>query len=138
MSRAYPGSIFHFTSRVLQTVSANIPGPEHFGSFSVQNRHKIGPKSTSLARSSQLRRRRVDRLSRQALACLAYLASYQPRSPCLHLATTARPPSAAGLLLRGAGKASEADPRRGKPSKPRPGEQADPKMLKFGKSCFDT
>ena len=38
----------------------------------------------------------------------------------------ARPPKAARLLLRGAGKASEADPRRGKPSKPRPGEQADP------------
>ena len=33
----------------------------------------------------------------------------------------ARPPKAAGLLLRGAGKASEADPRRGKPSKARPG-----------------
>ena len=33
----------------------------------------------------------------------------------------ARLPSAAGLLLRGAGKASEVDPRRGKPSKARPG-----------------
>ena len=33
----------------------------------------------------------------------------------------ARPPKAAGLLLRGAGKASEADSRRGKPSKARPG-----------------
>ena len=33
----------------------------------------------------------------------------------------ARPPKAAGLLLRGAGKASEADARRGKPSKARPG-----------------
>ena len=33
----------------------------------------------------------------------------------------ARPPSAARLLLRGAGKASEADPRRGKSSKARPG-----------------
>ena len=31
-------------------------------------------------------------------------------------------PSTAGLLLRGAGKASEADARRGKPSKARPGE----------------
>ena len=30
----------------------------------------------------------------------------------------ARPPKAAGLLLRGEGKAGEADPRRGKPSKP--------------------
>ncbi len=37
----------------------------------------------------------------------------------------ARPPKAAGLLLRGAGKASEADPRRGKPSKARPGQTAD-------------
>ena len=36
----------------------------------------------------------------------------------------ARPPKAAGLLLRGAGKASEADARRGKPSKARPGETA--------------
>ena len=36
----------------------------------------------------------------------------------------ARPPKAAGLLLRGAGKASEADARRGKPSKARPGEMA--------------
>ena len=31
-----------------------------------------------------------------ALACLAFLASHRPRSPCLHLATTAWPPSAAG------------------------------------------
>ena len=38
----------------------------------------------------------------------------------------ARPPKAAGLLLRGAGKASEADARRGKPSKARPGETAGP------------
>ena len=38
----------------------------------------------------------------------------------------ARPPKAAGLLLRGAGKASEADARRGKPSKARPGETASP------------
>ena len=38
----------------------------------------------------------------------------------------ARPPKAAGLLLRGAGKASEADPRRGKPSMPRPAKQAEP------------
>ena len=37
----------------------------------------------------------------------------------------ARPPKAAGLLLRGAGKASEADARRGKPSKARSGETAD-------------
>ena len=33
----------------------------------------------------------------------------------------AQPPKAAGLLLRDAGKASEADLRRGKPSKARPG-----------------
>jgi hypothetical protein len=36
----------------------------------------------------------------------------------------ARPPKAAGLLLRGAGKASEAEARRGKPSKARPDEMA--------------
>ena len=41
----------------------------------------------------------------------------------------ARPPKAAGLLLRGAGKASEADARRGKPSKARPGETADEDRL---------
>ena len=35
-----------------------------------------------------------------------------------------RPPKAAGLLLRSAGKASEADARRGKPSKARPVEMA--------------
>ena len=38
--------------------------------------------------------------------------------------SAARPPKAAGLLLRGAGNASEADPRRGKPSKARQGETA--------------
>ena len=38
----------------------------------------------------------------------------------------ARPPKAAGLLLRGAGKASEADAMRGKPNKARPGETAGP------------
>ena len=38
----------------------------------------------------------------------------------------ARPPKAAGLLLQGAGKASEADAGRGKPSKPRPARQAKP------------
>ena len=38
----------------------------------------------------------------------------------------ARQPKAAGLLLRGAGKASEADARRGKPSKASPGETAGP------------
>ena len=48
----------------------------------------------------------------------------------------ARPPKAAGLLLRGAGKASEADARRGKPSKPRPGEQADPKDTEIWKILF--
>ena len=42
------------------------------------------------------------------------------------------PPKAAGLLLRGAGKASEADSRRGKPSKARPGEPAEPRN---GKNC---
>ena len=65
---------------------------------------------------------------------LAWLTS--PRIGLARLACTNN--SNGGLLLRGAGKASEADPRRGKPSKPRPGEKADPKMPKFGKSCFDT
>ena len=46
-SRASPGSIYHFTSLVLQKVSANILGPEHFGSFSAQSRSQIGPKSAS-------------------------------------------------------------------------------------------
>ena len=32
----------------------------------------------------------------------------------------------AAAVVAGASKASEADPRRGKPSKPRPGEKADP------------
>ena len=45
------------------------------------------------------------------LACLSFLASDRPRSPCLHLATTARPARSAGAVVPGAGKASEADPR---------------------------
>ena len=48
----------------------------------------------------------------------------------------ARPPKAAGLLLRGAGKASEADLRRDKPSKLRPGEQADQQKCQCGMSLF--
>ena len=40
----------------------------------------------------------------------------------------ARPLKAAGLLLRGAGKASEADSRRGKPNKARPGDTAGPPL----------
>ena len=61
---------------------------------------------------------------------LALLGSPRLASASLALpaqATTAaalRAASAAGLLLRGAGKAREADARRGKPSKARPGEMA--------------
>ena len=67
-----------------------------------------------------------------ALACLAYLASDRPRSPCLHQQQQQRrsaPPGRRrrpGCCCLGAGKASEADPRRGKPSMPRPAKQADP------------
>jgi len=63
---------------------------------------------------------------RLALAYLAHLASHRPRSPCLHQQQQQRrsaPPGRRrrpGLLLRGAGKASEAEARRGEPSKPRP------------------
>ena len=67
-----------------------------------------------------------------ALACLAYLASDRPRSPCLHQQQQQRrsaPPGRRrrpGCCCLGAGKASEADPRRGKPSMPRPAKQAEP------------
>mgnify|MGYP003337247246 FL=1 len=69
-----------------------------------------------------------------ALACLAYLASDRPRSPCLHQQQQQRrsaPPGRRrrpGCCCLGAGKASEADPRRGKPSMPRPAKQAEPAM----------
>ena len=60
-----------------------------------------------------------------ALACLAYLASDRPRSPCLHLATTARPPSAAGRrgapLLLLLVQARRARPMRGGVSQARLG-----------------
>ena len=61
-----------------------------------------------------------DRPSHLALPCLAYLASHRPRSPCLHLATTARPPAAAGrrgapLLLLPV-QARRARPMRGEVS----------------------
>ena len=54
--------------------------------------------------------------------CFACLAS--SCSPCLHLSTSAGRREA--LLLLGAGEASAADARHGDPSKPRPGECADP------------
>ena len=38
----------------------------------------------------------------------------------------ARAARSAAAVVAGAGKASEADARRGEPSKPRPGEHADP------------
>ena len=72
------------------------------------------------------------RLAWLALACLACLASDRPRSPCLHQQQQQRrsaPPGRRrrpGCCCLGAGKASEADPRRGKPSMPRPAKQADP------------
>ena len=63
--------------------------------------------------------------SHLALPCLAYLASHRPRSPCLHLATTARPPSAAGRrgapLLLLLVQARRARPMRGEVSQARPG-----------------
>ena len=68
----------------------------------------------------------------QALACLAFLVSDRPRSPCLHLATIAQPPKAAGrrgtplLLLLLVQTKRATDTRRGQPNKPRPGEKADP------------
>ena len=66
------------------------------------------------------------RLAWLALACFASLASDRPRSPCLHLATTAEPPSAAphrcccceaqarrARPIRGAlSQASQGQPRR--------------------------
>ena len=55
----------------------------------------------------------------------AWLALPAPATTAAAL-RAARPPKAAGLLLRGAGKASEADARRGEPSKPRSGDHADP------------
>ena len=72
------------------------------------------------------------------LACLAGLGLLG--FPCLGSASLALPaprnnsPAAfagraarsAAAAVAGAGKASEADPRRGKPIKPRPGEKADP------------
>ena len=65
-------------------------------------------------------RTRPDQLSHLALPCLAYLASHRPRSPCLHLATTARPPSAAGRrgapLLLLLVQARRARPMRGEVS----------------------
>ena len=51
--------------------------------------------------------------SHLALPCLSYLASHRPRSPCLHLATTARPPSVAGR--RGAPHLSLVQARRLEP-----------------------
>ena len=57
------------------------------------------------------------RIGLARLACTSNNSSGAPRRPAT---------KAAGLLLRGAGKASEADARRGKPSKERPGETAGP------------
>ena len=60
-----------------------------------------------------------------ALACLAFLASDRPRSPYLHLPTTARPPSAAGRrgapLLLLLVQARQARPIRGEASQARQG-----------------
>ena len=73
------------------------------------------------------------RLAWLALACLACLASDRPRSPCLHLATTARPPSAAGRrgapLLLLLVQARRARPMRGEVSQARQGLVSTPKPL---------
>ena len=55
----------------------------------------------------------------------AWLALPAPRnnSPAAFGGLAAR---SAAAVVAGAGKASEADPKRGKPSKPRAGEKADP------------
>ena len=70
------------------------------------------------------------RLSHLALPCLAYLASHRPRSPCLHLATTARPPSAAGRrgapLLLLLVQARRARPMRGEVSQASQGQVSTP------------
>ena len=44
-----------------------------------------------------------------------------------HSALRAATALRAVVIASGAGKASEADTRRGKPNKPRPGEKADPR-----------
>ena len=82
----------------------------------------IDPKSTQnrsrrkvVATSSQLRRRLcVDRLSRQALACLAYLASDRPRSPCLHQQQQQRRSAPPGRRRR-PGCCCEVQARRARP-----------------------
>ena len=82
----------------------------------------------------------LGRLAWLALACLAFLASDRPRSPCLHLSNNSpaafggRAARSAAAVVAGAGKASEADPRRGKPSKPRPTMQATHVLR--GRRCF--
>ena len=48
----------------------------------------------------------------------ASLALPAPATTAAAALRAARPPKATELSLRGAGNASEADPRRGKPSKP--------------------
>ena len=77
----------------------------------------------------------LGRLAWLALACLAFLASDRPRSPCLHLATTARPPSAAGRrgapLLLLLVQARRARPIRGEVSQASQGQPCKQPMC-FG------
>ena len=63
-------------------------------------------------------------------ASLALLAS-RNNSPAAFGSRAAR---SAAAVVAGAGKASEADARRGEPSKARPGEHADPDNDKLGRT----
>ena len=113
------------------------------GQLSTQNRPQIGPKSTSsqgrrkvVTTSSQLRRRCVDRLSRQALACLAYLASDRPRSPCLHQQQQQRRSAPPGRRRRPGCccevQARRARPIRGEVSQARQGQVRQPALAWSG------
>ena len=82
--------------------------------FSYKN--KCPPHITRVACLHRLGLLRLPRLGSASLALLA------PATTAAGL-LAARPLKAAKVLLRGAGKASEADPRLGKPSMPRPARQ---------------
>ena len=95
----------HFNTGATK-IKKNVEAPGH--------RPNKGPRA-------QIGRIKKNRGRPLALPCLAYLASDRPRSPCLHLATTARPPSAAGrrgapLLLLLLVQARRARPMRGEVS----------------------
>ena len=61
---------------------------------------------------------------RIGLACLACTSNNSSNAPRRFGGQAAR--SAVAAVVAGAGTASKADARRGEPSKPRPGEHADP------------